>query len=66
VQVIDEWGDVIANVMQFAPTECPGSVVGGHWSMTLVTAPEHRVVPNPSIGSSSTAIPRSCASGTGR
>ena len=25
----------------------PGSVVGGHWSMTLVTVPGHRLVPNP-------------------
>ena len=34
-------------VMEFTPNECPGSVVDGHWSMTLVTVPEHRVVPNP-------------------
>jgi len=34
-------------VMQFAPNECPGSVVGGPWSMTLLTVPGHRVIPNP-------------------
>jgi hypothetical protein len=34
-------------VMQFAPNECPASVTGSHWSIALLCAPGHRVVPNP-------------------
>ena len=34
-------------VMEFAPDKAPGSVVSGHWSLTLVSLPGYRVVPNP-------------------
>ena len=34
-------------VMEFAPNQAPASVVTGHWSLTLVSVPGNRVVPNP-------------------
>ena len=34
-------------VLEFAPDQLPAALVGGHWSLTLVTMPGYRVVPNP-------------------
>ena len=34
-------------VMEFAADELPAALVSGHWSLTLVSMPGHRVVPNP-------------------
>jgi hypothetical protein len=34
-------------VMEFAADELPAALVSGHWSLTLVSMPGYRVVPNP-------------------
>ena len=34
-------------VLEFAPNQLPAAMVGGHWSLTLVTIPECRVASNP-------------------
>lgn len=34
-------------VMEFAPHQLPASMVGGHWSLTLLSVPGYRVASNP-------------------
>jgi hypothetical protein len=34
-------------VMEFASHQLPASMVGGHWSLALLSTPGNRVVPNP-------------------